>query len=83
MTIIPKLKKNSFYDQADEIFFVFEGSALIYTDLSDIVDMRDLIKPDGAFNVPITVYQKGSLFGDADISGDGIKNRYRKLSAFC
>lgn len=65
MNIIPKLKKNSYYDkdiiyahgdQADEIFFVFEGSALIYADLSEMVDMSDFIKPDGAFNMPITVY---------------------------
>jgi CRP-like cAMP-binding protein len=27
-------------DQAEELYFIFDGSILLYTDLSDIVDMK-------------------------------------------
>ena len=66
-------------DQADEIYFVFEGSVLIFLDLSDIVDMRHLVKSDGAFNVPIIVFSAGSIFGDADLMVGN--NNYRSVTA--
>jgi len=88
MSVIPKLKQLTLYDKdilfshgdlAEEIYFIFTGSILIYTDLSDIIDMRNLVKSDGAFNVPITVYSSGSIFGDSDAMM-GINN-YRTVTA--
>ena len=54
-------------DQAEEIFFIFQGSCLIFVDLSEIVDMSTLIKLDQSFNVPLAIYTNSSYFGDNDV----------------
>jgi len=54
-------------DQAEDIYFVFRGSILLYVDLSEIIDMQNLVKDDQSFNMPIAVYTKGSYFGDSDV----------------
>lgn len=53
--LIPKLSNMTMFDndilfsqgdQAEEIFFLFQGNCLIFVDLSEIVDMKDLLKVD-------------------------------------
>jgi len=90
INVIPKLKSLSLFDndilfsqgdQAEEIFFIFHGSVLLYVDLSEIVDMRNLIKDDSCFNIPIAIYSNGSYFGDNDVLLQ--KNGYRTISGIC
>lgn len=88
--MIPKLKMLALYDndilfsqgdQAEEMFFIFHGSVLLYVDLSEIVDMRTFVKDDSCFNLPIAVYSNGSYFGDNDVILQ--KNSYRTISGVC
>jgi CRP-like cAMP-binding protein len=76
INIIPKLKSLNLFDndilfsqgdQAEEIFFIFHGSVLLYIDLSEIVDMRSIVKEDSCFNVPLAIYSNSSYFGDNDV----------------
>lgn len=74
--IIPKLKFFSAFDNeilysqgdwADEIFFIYDGSAILYTDFSDEIDMEPYVHHLDCFNVPICIYSSGAYFGDNDV----------------
>lgn len=74
--IIPKLVPTSSFildilysqgDYADEIFFVFKGSAVLYNDISEVVNMKPLVRENECFNVSICIYKSGSYFGDNDV----------------
>ena len=88
--LIPKLSNMSMFDndilfsqgdQAEELFFIFQGSCLIFVDLSEIVDMSSLVKIDQSFNVPLAIYTKSSYFGDNDVMLQ--RNGYRTISCIC
>lgn len=88
--IIPKLKSLNLFDndilfsqgdQAEEIFFIFHGGVLLYVDLSEIVDMKQFVKEDSAFNVPLAIYSNGSYFGDNDVLLQ--RNGYRSITGIC
>ena len=68
-------------DQAEEIFFIFHGGVLLYVDLSEIVDMKQFVKEDSAFNVPLAIYSNGSYFGDNDVLLQ--RNGYRSITGIC
>jgi CRP-like cAMP-binding protein len=68
-------------DQAEELFFVFQGSALLYIDIMDVIDMRSFVKHESCFNVPIAAYSSGSYFGDNDVLLQ--RNGYRSHTAVC
>lgn len=68
-------------DQAEEVYFIFRGSCIILIDLSEIVDMNDLIKKDQSFNVPLVFYNFSSYFGDNDVLTK--INGYRTITAIC
>ena len=88
--MIPKLKTLNLFDndilfsqgdQAEEIFFIFHGSVLLYVDLSEIVDMQTLVKGDKCFNVPLAIYSNSSYFGDNDVLLQ--RNGYRSITGIC
>uniref|UniRef100_A0A7S3CPI6 Cyclic nucleotide-binding domain-containing protein n=1 Tax=Strombidium rassoulzadegani TaxID=1082188 RepID=A0A7S3CPI6_9SPIT len=90
INIIPKLKSLNLFDndilfsqgdQAEEVFFIFHGSVLLYVDLSEIVDMSIYVKEDSSFNVPLAIYSNGSYFGDNDVMLQ--RNGYRSMSGIC
>ena len=55
---------------------------MLFVDLSDIVDMKHLIKEDSCFNMPIAITTNGSYFGDNDIlTNDDRNSKYRTISA--
>lgn len=73
--LIPKLKLNSYFendivysqgDQAEEIFFLFHGEVVFYLDISEVINMREVVRMEDAFNIPFASYQTGSYFGDND-----------------
>jgi CRP-like cAMP-binding protein len=73
--LIPKLKLNSYFDndivysqgdQAEELFFIFHGEVLFYKDVSEVIDMREVVRMESAFNIPFASYSAGSYFGDND-----------------
>jgi len=73
--LIPKLKLNSLFekdivysqgDQAEEIHFLFHGEIILYKDVSDFIDMKDVVKMENTFNIPFASYLTGSYFGDND-----------------
>ena len=76
INLIPRLKLMSLYDndilysqgdQAEEIFFVYHGSILLYVDILDFINMEPFIKTDQVFNIPLAIYSNGSYFGDNDM----------------
>lgn len=76
INLIPKLKMMNLFDndilfsqgdQAEELFFVFHGSALLNVDIMDFIDMKSFVKHESCFNVPIAIYGNGSYFGDNDV----------------
>lgn len=88
--LIPKLELNSYFDndilfsqgdQANEIFFIFQGGILLYIDITDFVDLKGHIKPDEGFNLPLAMFNSGSYFGDSDVMHK--KNGYRSQTAIC
>ena len=90
INVIPKLKTLNLFDndilfsqgdQAEEIFFIFHGSVLLYVDLSEIVDMQTLVKGDKCFNVPLAIYSNSSYFGDNDVLLQ--RNGYRSITGIC
>jgi len=90
INLIPKLKNINLFendilfsqgDQAEEIFFIFHGRVLILFDLTDIVNMKTLVKDNECFNVPICIYSDGSYFGDNDVILQ--RNGYRQMTAVC
>lgn len=55
---------------------------MIFVDLSDIVDMKHLVKEDSCFNMPIAITSNGSYFGDNDIlTKDEVNSNYRTISS--
>lgn len=68
-------------DQAEEIFFVYQGSVLLYVDVLDFMDMEPFIKRDQAFNMPLAIYSNGSYFGDNDMMLQ--RNGFRTSTAIC
>jgi CRP-like cAMP-binding protein len=68
-------------DQAEEIFFLFHGEVLFYKDVSDIIDMREVVRMEAAFNIPFASYSTGSYFGDNDAILN--KNGQRAYTCVC
>lgn len=68
-------------DQADEIFFVYNGSFILYIDLLDFMNMEPFLKSDQAFNIPLCLYTNGSYFGDNEVLLN--KNGFRQTTAIC
>ena len=75
---MPLLKAKNFYegdlvfsegDVSDEIVFVLRGHVTLFVDISDLVELPEGTIDDQsqAFNVPFSVYSKGSYFGDEDV----------------
>lgn len=88
--LIPRLKLMSLYDndilfsqgdQAEEIFFVYHGSILLYVDVLDFINMEPFIKPESVFNIPLCIYSNGSYFGDNDMLLQ--RNGFRTSTAIC
>jgi CRP-like cAMP-binding protein len=90
INLIPRLKPMTLYDndilfnqgdQAEEIFFVYNGSVLHYVDILDFMNMEPFIKNDQAFNVPLCLFSDGSYFGDNEVLLQ--KNGFRMTTAIC
>ena len=75
---MPLLKAKNFYegdlvfsqgDVSDEIVFVLRGHVTLFVDISDLVELPEgtIDHQSQAFNVPFSVYNKGSYFGDEDV----------------
>ena len=54
-------------DAAEDIFFLFHGNIDLYTDLSELVDMKPLVRDDGSFNVKFMSFANGAYLGDNDV----------------
>ena len=76
--MLPLLKSKNLYkgdivfsegDVSDEIIFVLRGSVTLFVDISDLVELPEgtIDDQNQAFNVPFSVYNKGSYFGDEDV----------------
>ena len=54
-------------DQSTHIYFVFNGSILLYIDVSIIINMTYFVDQESSFNIPVMIYSNGSYFGDNDV----------------
>ena len=90
INLIPRLKLMNLYDndilfnqgdQAEEIFFVYHGSVLLYVDILDFLNMEPFVTPEQTFNIPMAIYSNGSYFGDNDILLQ--RNGFRTSTAIC
>ena len=68
-------------DSCDEIFFIYKGKVVMYIDISDHINMQHFVSLDKAFNLPLTIYNAGTYFGDNDVLL--LKNGYRVHTAIC
>ena len=53
----------------------------MYLDITDHINMEHYISTEKAFNLPLTIYNSGSYFGDNDVLL--LKNGYRVHTAVC
>lgn len=53
----------------------------LYIDLSEILDMKEILFNDDCFNVPLSVFSSSSYFGDNDVLLQKIS--YRQTTAVC
>lgn len=67
-------------DIADEIYFVIEGQFTVYIDLSELLDLPfGTIDPIvNSFNVPFSIFQSGSYFGDSDCITELLQSTQQK-----
>ena len=68
-------------DQAEEIFFVYDGSILLYVDVLDFLNMEPFVTAEQCFNIPMAIYSNGSYFGDNDTLLH--RNGFRTCTAIC
>ena len=88
--IIPKMANMNLFesdilycenDQSQQLFFVFNGSVLLYIDISNIINMVQFVDQENCFNIPVMIYSSGSYFGDNDVLLE--KNGQRSHTAIC
>lgn len=70
-------------DTAEDVFFIYKGSVLLYVDLTDLVDMTSyqLLDATRCFNVAVALFSSSSYFGDNDVLLH--TNGWRSHTAIC